>query len=166
MAQFNVTELDFSKIKDSIKDHFRSQTKYNSWDFDGSGLSLLLDILAYNTHYNAMVAHLSLNETFLDSAQIRGNVVSHAKLLGYVPRSFTASKANITFTVTAGINPPESLILPRGTRFNTVLDQVSYTFVVLETASSPLLNGIYTFTNIEVTQGTLKRMIYRVDNKL
>ena len=166
MAQFNVTELDFSKIKDSIKDHFRSQTKYNSWDFDGSGLSLLLDILAYNTHYNAMVAHLSLNETFLDSAQIRGNVVSHAKLLGYVPRSFTASKANITFTVTAGTNPPENLILSRGTRFNTVLDQVSYTFVVLETASSPLLNGIYTFTNIEVTQGILKRMIYRVDNKI
>lgn len=166
MSQFAVTELDFDKIKDSIKDHFRSQSKYNSWDFDGSGLSLLLDILAYNTHYNAMVAHLSLNETFLDSAQIRGNVVSHAKLLGYVPRSFTASKAVISFSVTAGVTPPAYLQLDRGTRFTTTLDQVSYTFVVLETASAPLLGGVYTFSNIEVTQGTLKRMLYRVDNAL
>jgi hypothetical protein len=166
MAQFNVTELDFDKIKDSIKDHFRSQSKYNSWDFDGSGLSLLLDILAYNTHYNAMVAHLSLNETFLDSAQIRGNVVSHAKLLGYVPRSFTSSKAVIDFTVTAGVNPPAYITLARGTRFNTTLDQTSYSFVVLETVQAPLLNGVYTFTNIEVTQGILKRMLYRVDNSL
>jgi hypothetical protein len=166
MAQFNVTELDFDKIKDSIKDHFRSQSKYNSWDFDGSGLSLLLDILAYNTHYNAMVAHLSLNETFLDSAQIRGNVVSHAKLLGYVPRSFASSKAIISFTVNAGVNPPAYITLSRGTRFSTTLDQTSYSFVVLEPVQAPLLNGAYTFTNIEVTQGTLKRMLYRVDNSL
>jgi hypothetical protein len=166
MAQFNVTELDFYKIKDSIKDHFRSQTKYDSWDFDGSGLSLLLDILAYNTHYNAMVAHLSLNETFLDSAQIRGNVVSHAKLLGYVPRSFASSKAVISFTVTAGVTPPPYITLARGTRFDTTLDQTSYTFVVLEPVQAPLLSGSYTFTNVEMTQGTLKRMLYRVDNSL
>jgi hypothetical protein len=166
MAQFNVTELDFDKIKDSIKDHFRSQTKYDSWDFDGSGLSLLLDILAYNTHYNAMVAHLSLNESFLDSAQIRGNVVSHAKLLGYVPRSFSSSKAVISFNVTAGTNPPAYITLARGTSFDTTLDQTSYSFVVLEPIQAPLLNGVYSFTNVEVTQGTLKRMLYRVDNSL
>jgi len=166
MAQFNVTELDFDKIKDSIKDHFRSQTKYDSWDFDGSGLSLLLDILAYNTHYNAMVAHLSLNESFLDSAQIRGNVVSHAKLLGYVPRSFSSSKAVISFNVIAGTNPPAYITLARGTSFDTTLDQTSYSFVVLEPIQAPLLNGVYSFTNVEVTQGTLKRMLYRVDNSL
>jgi hypothetical protein len=166
MAQFNVTELDFDKIKDSIKDHFRSQTKYDSWDFDGSGLSLLLDILAYNTHYNAMVAHLSLNESFLDSAQIRGNVVSHAKLLGYVPRSFSSSKAIISFNVIAGTNPPAYITLARGTSFDTTLDQTSYSFVVLEPIQAPLLNGVYSFTNVEVTQGTLKRMLYRVDNSL
>lgn len=166
MAQFDVTELDFQKIKDSIKDHFRSQSKYDSWDFDGSGLSLLLDVLAYNTHYNAMVAHLSLNETFLDSAQIRGNVVSHAKLLGYVPRSFTSSKAVISFTVSPGVTPPESITLASGTRFNTILDQTTYSFVVLAAVSAPLFNNVYTFNNIEVTQGTLKRMLYRVDNSL
>jgi hypothetical protein len=113
-----------------------------------------------------MVAHLSLNETFLDSAQIRGNVVSHAKLLGYVPRSFASSKAVISFTVTAGVTPPPYITLARGTRFDTTLDQTSYTFVVLEPVQAPLLSGSYTFTNVEVTQGTLKRMLYRVDNSL
>ena len=68
MAQFNVTELDFDKIKDSLKSYLRSQDTYTDWDFEGSGLNVLMDILAYNTHYNAMLAHFSLNETFLDSA--------------------------------------------------------------------------------------------------
>lgn len=166
MAQFNVTELDFNKIKDSIKDHFKSQSKYNDWDFEGSGLSILLDVLAYNTHYNAMVAHFSLNETFLDSAQIRGNVVSHAKLLGYVPRSVISSSATIDVVVTAGLNPLPTINLKRGTRFTTVVDQIKYTFVALDTSQATLLNGKYTFYDVRVKQGTLKRMIYRVDTTI
>ena len=77
----NVTELDFDQIKDNLKNFLKSQSEYNDYDFDGSGLSVLLDVLAYNTHYNAVNAHYSLNEAFLDSAQIRGNVVTRAKLL-------------------------------------------------------------------------------------
>ena len=166
MSSFNVSELDFAAIKDSIKAHFRSQSKYNDWDFNGSGLSVLLDVLAYNTHYNAMVAHLSLNETFLDSAQIRGNVVSHAKLLGYVPRSLASSKAVINVVVTPGSTVANQATILRGTRFSTVVDQVRYYFVALESHVEPINEGKYTFTNIPVRQGTLKRMIYRVDTSL
>jgi hypothetical protein len=168
MAQFNVTELDFQKIKDSIVDHFRSQSKYNDWDFEGSGLSTLLDVLAYNTHYNAMVAHFSLNESFLDSAQIRGNVVSHAKLVGYVPRSTRAAVATLNVTVTGNPTSPSIVTLERGTRFKTSLNNTTYNFVALNSieASKNTVNGTYAYPNIQVYQGTLKRMLYLVDNSI
>ena len=176
-AQFSVTELDFTNIKASIKDHFKAQSKYNDWNFDGSGLNFLLDVLAYNTHYNAMIAHFSLNETFLDSAQIRGNVVSHAKLLGYTPRSIVAStaKANIVVTTTAA-SAPTFITLDRGSRFSTIIDSVKYQFVAIDSLEAPrvlvstvVTAGItvttysYTFTNVTLKQGFLKRMLYRVD---
>jgi hypothetical protein len=168
MAQFNVTELDFQKIKDSIKDHFKSQSKYNDFDFDGSNLSILLDILAYNTHYNAMVAHFSLNESFLDSAQIRGNVVSHAKTLGYVPRSIQASSINLNVTVTGSSTTPATLTMERGTRFRSNSGTTNpYTFVVLEPMTSPKnSSNQYVFTNTLAKQGVLKRMVYLVDNSI
>lgn len=173
MAQFNVTELDFEAIKASIKDHFRSQSKYNDWDFDGSGLNVLLDVLAYNTHYNAMVSHFSMNETFLDSAQIRGNVVSHAKLLGYTPRSTISSRATISLVVAAGTNPPAFLTLDRGFRFRTTINGKPYTYLVLDPQQAVLdtsdvnyANGKYVFPAIPLCQGTLKRMLYVVDNSV
>ena len=85
-TQLNITELDFDKIKDNIKTYFKRQdSEFKDWDFEGSGLNTLIDILAYNTHYNAVTAHVTLNESFLESAQVRANVVSRAKLLGYTP---------------------------------------------------------------------------------
>lgn len=169
MAQFNVTELDFQKIKDSIKDHFKSQAKYNDWNFEGSGLSTLLDVLAYNTHYNALVAHFSLNESFLDSAQIRGNVISHAKLLGYIPRSVRSSSAKINVVVTGNSGSPSILTLERGTRFRTTIGNATYNFIVLDSvdASKNVAAGnTYTFSNVVVRQGVLKRMLYLVDNTI
>jgi hypothetical protein len=166
MAQFNVTELDFEKIKASIKDHFRAQSKYNDWDFDGSGLNFLLDVLAYNSHYNAMVAHFSMNEAFLDSAQIRGNVVSHAKLLGYTPRSAKAATAILDLVVTPGISPSAYGTLERGTRFSTVVDSTKYTFVTLDTLQAPLSGGVYTFAAVPIVQGVLKRQLFRVDEAI
>ena len=94
-TNLNVTELDFDDIKNNLKNFLKQQSEFNDYDFDGSGLSILLDVLAYNTHYNAMNAHYSLNESFLDSAQIRGNVVSRAKLLGYIPRSVLSPRARV-----------------------------------------------------------------------
>lgn len=169
MAQFNVTELDFQKIKDSIKDHFKSQSKYNDWNFEGSGLSTLLDVLAYNTHYNAMVAHFSLNESFLDSAQIRGNVVSHAKLLGYIPRSVRSSSAKVNVVVTGTSGSPSIVTLERGTRFRTAIGNATYNFLVLNSvdASKNVAAGnTYTYSNVVIRQGVLKRMLYLVDNSI
>lgn len=169
MAQFNVTELDFDKIKANIKEHFKLQSKYNDWNFEGSGLSVLLDVLAYNTHYNAMLAHFSMNETFLDTAQIRGNVVSHAKLLGYTPRSTLASTAKVKVVVSPSnlLNAPAELQLNRGTRFTSIVDSTKYNFVNLEplTAARNSENK-YVFDEVTLKEGTLKRMLYRVDTSL
>ena len=100
-TNLNVTELDFDQIKDNLKSFLKQQSEFNDYNFEGSGLSTLLDVLAYNTHYNAVAAHYSLNEAFLDSAQIRGNVVTRAKLLGYVPRSVISPKAILSFEIDA-----------------------------------------------------------------
>ena len=100
-SNLNVTELDFDQIKQNLKNYLKTQSEFNDYNFEGSGLSTLLDVLAYNTHYNAMAAHFSLNEAFLDSAQIRGNVVTRAKLLGYVPRSILAPRALVNIVIDA-----------------------------------------------------------------
>lgn len=166
-VNLNVTELDFDLIKDNIKNHLRAQSKYNDYDFEGSGMSILLDILAYNTHYNAMAAHFALNEAFLDSAQIRGNVVSHAKLLGYTPRSASAATAYVNITVNNPIGTPipPTLTLSRGTKLISVIDGEEYGFVVVEsvTVLHDSVNNQFVFENIPVKQGTLKTMTYRID---
>ena len=166
-VNLNVTELDFDQIKDNIKNYLRAQGKYNDYDFEGSGMSILLDILAYNTHYNAMAAHFALNEAFLDSAQIRGNVVSHAKLLGYTPRSASAATAYVNITVNNPIGTPipPSITLPRGTKLISVIDGEEYGFVVVEsiTVLYDSANNRFFFENVPVKQGTLKTMTYRID---
>ena len=167
MSQFNVTELDFDKIKQSMIDYFKSSPTYADWNFEGSGLSVLMDVLAYNTHYNAMLAHLSLNETFLDSAQLRQNVVSHAKLLGYVPRSTLSSTAVLDFELSPVGMPVASVTIDRGFRFTTTVDSNSYNFVNLSpvTALYNSETGTYQFNyntdeskdyRIYAKQGTLK----------
>ena len=166
-VNLNVTELDFDQIKDNIKNYLRAQDKYNDYDFEGSGMSILLDVLAYNTHYNAMAAHFALNEAFLDSAQIRGNVVSHAKLLGYTPRSASAATAYVNITVNnpIGTPVPPSITLPRGTKLISVIDGEEYGFVVVEsiTVLYDSVNNRFFFENVPIKQGTLKTMTYRID---
>lgn len=176
LEQLNTTELDFDKIKANIKNHFlRQDSVYKDWNFDGSSLNMLLDVLAYNTHYNAILAHMAINESFIDSAQIRKNVVSHAKLVGYTPRSAKSSRANIEVEI-PGINTLDSLTLPRGQKFTTVLDEVTYTFVTAAdyTAAKNISSNKYEFTNadggtdnsIEIFEGTLQVSSYSVNNSL
>lgn len=177
-TNLNVTELDFDQIKDNLKNFMKSQSQFKDYDFDGSGLSVLLDILAYNTHYNAMLAHFALNEAFLDSAQIRGNVVSRAGLLGYVPRSVLAPRATVRLTVDVtnndSINLPTTLVIERGTKFTTVVDGVSYTFSSLESQSAirkdttvdNVINKTFTFDAIPIAEGTIRSLSYRVDNDI
>jgi hypothetical protein len=168
-SNLNVTELDFDQIKDNLKNFLKQQSEFNDYDFEGSGLSVLLDVLAYNTHYNAIAAHYSLNESFLDSAQIRGNVTTRAKMLGYVPRSILSPKAIINFTVDASqfSGPkPEILTLPRGTKFTSEVQGEVYEFISTGSQDATRENNIYNFTNIEIAQGTYKTMLYRVDNDI
>ena len=168
-TNLNVTELDFDQIKDNLKNYLKQQTEFNDYNFEGSGLSTLLDVLAYNTHYNAVAAHYSLNEAFLDSAQIRGNVVTRAKLLGYVPRSVLAPKATIKLVVdnSAGPSFPTTLTLPRGTKLTTTVQGETYQYVVV---NSQTVTGSatqqFTFDAVEIAEGTYKSLLYRVDNDI
>ena len=97
--RLRVTELDFDTIKTNLKTFLRQQTEFSDYDFEGAGLSVLLDILAYNTHYNAVYLNMAMNENFIDTAQLRSSVVSIARNLGYTPKSKKSSKTKVTFTI-------------------------------------------------------------------
>ena len=161
--QLKTTELDFDKIKDNIKTFFkRTDSPFKDLDFDGSGLNQILDILAYNTHYNAVNAHMSVNESFLDTAQIRSNVVSHAKLIGYVPQSRLASTASLNLRLDAG-GQTAALSIPEGTSFTGKVDGVTYTFKTTSDSANVLpVNGEYVFNGVTVREGTskTKRFVY------
>ena len=162
-----LTELDFFQIKTNLKDHMKSLQgagKFTDYDFDGSGMAVLIDLLAYNTHYNALNANMAINEVFLDSAESRNNVVSHAKMLGYVPRSKTAAFAKVDITVLSPIGNPSSLILNRGTQFSTIINEKQYIFTTLDATSIAPNNGVYKFENIILSQGILKSFEYQVDS--
>jgi hypothetical protein len=171
-TNLNVTELDFADIKQNLKNFLKQQTEFNDYDFDGSGLNVLLDVLAYNTHYNALNAHYSLNESFLDSAQIRGNVVTRAKLLGYTPRSVLSprGKVDIVVNVAAEVGTkPTVLELTRGTKLNTVVSGEEFQYVVLETQQATLsavTANTYQFNDVVIAEGSVRELKYRVDNDI
>jgi len=171
-TNLNVTELDFADIKQNLKNFLKQQTEFNDYDFDGSGLNVLLDVLAYNTHYNALNAHYSLNESFLDSAQIRGNVVTRAKLLGYTPRSVLSprGKVDIVVNVAAEVGTkPTVLELTRGTKLNTVVSGEEFQYVVLETQQATLsavTANTYQFNDVVISEGSVRELKYRVDNDI
>jgi len=171
-TNLNVTELDFADIKQNLKNFLKQQTEFNDYDFDGSGLNVLLDVLAYNTHYNALNAHYSLNESFLDSAQIRGNVVTRAKLLGYTPRSVLSprGKVDLVVDVSAEVGTkPTVLELTRGTKLNTVVSGEEFQYVVLETQQATLsavTANTYQFNDVTIAEGSIRELKYRVDNDI
>ena len=167
-TNLKITELDFPDIKKNLKNYLKQQTEFSDYDFEGSGLSVLLDVLAYNTHYNAMAAHLALNEAFLDSAQIRGNAVSRARMLGYVPRSQLSPRASIKVVVTrpASDTTTTSLQMARGTSFTTSVEGETFQFVTLETQTAGISGNTFTFDNVGIAEGTYSSIKYRVDNDL
>ena len=168
-TNLNVTELDFPEIKENLKNFLKQQTEFTDYDFEGSGLNVLLDVLAYNTHYNAMNAHFALNESFLDSAQIRGNVVTRAKLLGYIPRSVLSPRATVNLVVNvAGESGtlPTVLDLPRGTKLSSIVSGEEFQYVVLDTQQATLTGSTYTFNNVSIAEGSIRELKYRVDNTI
>lgn len=158
IKQLNITELDFDKIKDEIKSYYqRTDGPFKDFDFDGSGLNVILDILAHNTHYNAVLAHLAANESFISSAQLRKNVVARAKSLGYTPNSTSASAVELTLT---GLNAAITS-LPEGTTFTSsdTLNNETYNFVTFKEVGAPT-------TPFTVYQGAIKTKEYIFDDKV
>ena len=165
MSQFNTTELDFDKIKATLIEYYKkfSDDKYKDYDFEGSGLNILMDILAYNTHYNAINAHTSINETFLESAQLRQNVVSRAKTLGYVPNSIKAPYCSIKLIFDGSVNNSSGIFnLDKGKKVTTSIDNKTFSFITLNDYEVPLVDGKYTFNSVLFYQGTIKKQSFIV----
>jgi hypothetical protein len=154
--RLRVTELDFDTIKSNLKTFLNQQTEFTDYDFEGSGLSVLLDILAYNTHYNAYYLNMVANESFMDTALLRDSVVSHAKTLGYVPYSTKAPIATINFLVQSSSSSLANLTLPAGFSFlSNQIDNKVYNFVVLEDTLVTKANNSYYFENLDIYEGQL-----------
>jgi hypothetical protein len=161
--RIQVSELDFDAIKENLKTFLRGQSEFSDYDFEGSGLSVLLDVLAYNTHYNALYTNLSVNEMFLDSASKRASVVSLAKMLGYTPRSAKCSSAKINATISSPQSSPDVVTLPDRQPFITSIDGVSYTFYNNGAKTvSRSSTGTYTFTDLTIIEGTPLQFKYTV----
>ena len=127
----NSSDLDFDSIKTNLKTYLKQQSEFKDYDFDASGLSNLLDVLAYNTHINGLTANMALNESFLNTAQLRSSVVSHAETLGYIPQSKTSAQATINLSFNIGVDQndvPEKLQILSGYKFTSSVDDASYTF--------------------------------------
>jgi hypothetical protein len=154
--RLRVTELDFDTIKSNLKTFLNQQTEFTDYDFEGSGLSVLLDILAYNTHYNAYYLNMVANESFMDTALLRDSVVSHAKTLGYVPHSMKAPIATINFLAQSVNSSAANLTLPAGFSFlSNQIDNKVYNFVVLEDTLVTKANNSYYFENLDIYEGQL-----------
>ena len=157
----SVTNLDFDTIKENLKTFLSQQSEFTDYDFEGSGLSVLLDILAYNTHYQAYYLNMVANEAFMDTALLRDSVVSHAKVLGYLPYSRKSPRATINFTVNTSTSTTSTLTIPRGFRFlSEDIDGVSYSFVTLEEVKVTKANTDFTFLNLPIYEGQLVTYTY------
>ena len=157
--------LDFDQIKTSIKDYLRANSTFTDFDFEGSNFSVLIDTLAYNTYITAFNSNMVVNESFLNSATIRQNVVSLAGNIGYIPRSREASKAQISFKVSTSQNTP-TLTLQAGLVCIGTVNDTSYTFSIPDNISANLVNGTADFSQITVYQGTFLKKEFTVDGSL
>ena len=173
MADVTVTstQLDFTEIKNKLKTYLAQDTQFSDYNFEASGLSNILDVLAYNTHFNALTANFALNESFLSTAQLRSSVVSHAATLGYAPRSRTASRAEVQLSINLNgvANRPSSVIIGAGTSFTSSVGDITYTYQTIEDyVATDNGSGLYQFLNtagsltIPLFEGTLKTKTFYV----
>ena len=154
--RLTVTDLDFDTIKTNLRNYLQSQSEFTDYDFEASGLNVLLDILAYNTHYNAYYLNMVANEAFMDTAVLRNSVVSHAKSLGYVPRSATAPRAIVDLVVPSGSNDSASLTLPRGFSFRTnLLENTVYNYTLLTDTTVDKVGSDFNFRSLNIYEGDL-----------
>ena len=161
--RMKVSELDFDTIKTNLKTFLKAQSEFSDYDFEGSGLSVLIDLLAYNTHYNGVYTNLAVNEMFLDSASKRASVVSLSKMLGYTPRSAVCARAIVNASIAAPTSSPAVATLNAQQPFLTSIDGVSYVFYNLEDVTTARSTaGNYTFSNLTLVEGTPLSFKYTV----
>jgi len=159
------TNLDFDQIRAQIKDYLRANSNFTDFDFEGSNFSVLIDTLAYNTYITAFNSNMIVNESFLDSATLRENVVSLARNIGYVPRSRSASKASVTIEVETDVDTP-TLTLVEGLVCVGSVSNTNYIFSIPESITATVKNGKATFSSIDIYQGTFLKNLFTVDGSL
>ena len=160
--KLTVSDLDFDAIKSNLRTFLQDQTQFSDYNFEGSGFAVLLDTLAYNTHYLGFNANMLANELYLDSADIRKNIVSLAKMLGYTPSSPRAPIANIDILLNNATGA--SVTMDKGTVFTTTVEGLTYQFVTNEDTTITPADGVYRFSNINLYEGTLVTYRYTVDS--
>jgi len=175
-SSISLTQLDFNEYKASLKAYLTEQEEFKDYDFDGSNLSVLLDILSYNTYQNAFYMNMVSNEMFLDSARLRDSVISHAKELNYLPRSFTSAKADIRLTVTPTDSNKNSIVVPKGTGFISRVDDYTYTFTTSQNiVITNKVDGSFVSDTITIYEGNylsdtyavnyINPLIFKINNK-
>jgi len=158
--KLKITELDFEGIRTNLKDYLQDQDAFTDYDFEGSGMSVLIDLLAYNTHYLALNANMFANEMFLDTAALRSSVVSHAKMLGYEVRSARAPVARVNVSL---LTTDPTKTMGAGTKFTTTVDGVSYQFVTASDHTAKNIGKVVDFNNIPIYEGTYVTQRVTVD---
>lgn len=162
-----VTDLDFDSIKNNLKTFLRSQSRFQDFDFEGSGMNVLLDLLAYNTHYNAYYLNMIANEMFLDTSKLRQSTVSHAKLINYVPESSHGAEAKLNILVTPSVNEDQgvsTLTLDKYTKFfGGSLEGINYPFVALNSDTVNKDGGSFLFSNVTIKQGEVVTRQFLMD---
>ena len=167
MPYSQLNQLDFGNIKTALKEYMRSQTDFTDYDFEGSALAQLIDVLAYNTYYTAFNTNMVVNEMFLDSATLRDNVVAIAKQLGYRPKSATASRAVVSATLRyTSPNAPATALLRRGKAFTALFDNTVYQYSVLDDVRVPVNNSIAVLENVEIFSGNIVTDYHTVNTSL
>ena len=160
----DLTTLDFSTIKQNLKNYLQSQSRFSDYDFEGSNFSVLLDILAYNTQLNAYYLNMIGNEMYMDSAILRDSLASHSKELNYLPRSFRSSYANVNITVTSSDLTKPSIAMPRGTIFVSRHDGKTYSFVTDTNIIFGGVDGVFVAENVSLFEGPYIKDSYVVNN--
>ena len=157
-----VSDYDFDAIKLNLKSFLQGQSQFQDYDFEGSSLNILLDVLSYNTHYLAYLANMATNEVYLDSADIRNNIVSLAKMIGYTPSSPRAPIANIDIILKNATGT--SVTMTKGTVFTTTVDNTSYQYVTNSDFTTTPVAGVYKFSSVPIYEGTLVQFKYTNDS--
>ena len=163
-GRIEITDLDFDTVKDNFKTFLSQQNSFTDYNFEGSGMSVLMDLLAYNTHYLAFHANMLANEMFIDTALTRSSAVSHAKALGYIPSSSKASNTYVDVTVKGVPTSQKTLVMAAGTIFTTTVDDTAYNFVTIGDNTATSDNGTFVFSDVRIYEGTRVRYTYTVNS--